>query len=110
MICVILLKARPKDPFLKKYCNPKKIQGLELQQIKTYGRQILEVFFFCFLYHTLLSEGFCGGFFFNLVVFVLLVFMFFFFFLSTAMLLEKIDKLFVQARFFWQQTSKLNVN
>ncbi|NXS19380.1 PXK protein, partial [Mystacornis crossleyi] len=30
-------------PFLKKYCNPKKIQGLELQQIKTYGRQILEV-------------------------------------------------------------------
>lgn len=36
-------KAKPKDPFLKKYCNPKKIQGLELQQIKTYGRQILEV-------------------------------------------------------------------
>ncbi|KAM6247573.1 PX domain-containing protein kinase-like protein isoform 3-T3 [Spheniscus humboldti] len=35
--------AKPKDPFLKKYCNPKKIQGLELQQIKTYGRQILEV-------------------------------------------------------------------
>nr|XP_058932213.1 PX domain-containing protein kinase-like protein isoform X6 [Kogia breviceps] len=35
--------AKPKDPFLRKYCNPKKIQGLELQQIKTYGRQILEV-------------------------------------------------------------------
>ncbi|KAM7063475.1 PX domain-containing protein kinase-like protein isoform 4-T4 [Molossus nigricans] len=35
--------SKPKDPFLKKYCNPKKIQGLELQQIKTYGRQILEV-------------------------------------------------------------------
>uniref|UniRef100_A0A669P1A7 PX domain-containing protein kinase-like protein n=1 Tax=Phasianus colchicus TaxID=9054 RepID=A0A669P1A7_PHACC len=39
----LIYKARPKDPFLKKYCNPKKIQGLELQQIKTYGRQILEV-------------------------------------------------------------------
>ena len=36
-------KAKPKDPFLKKYCNPKKVQGLELQQIKTYGRQVLEV-------------------------------------------------------------------
>lgn len=40
---MFFLKAKPKDPFLKKYCNPKKIQGLELQQIKTYGRQILEV-------------------------------------------------------------------
>jgi len=49
---VFLLKAKPKDPFLKKYCNPKKIQGLELQQIKTYGRQILEVFFF-FIYQPL---------------------------------------------------------
>ncbi|KAJ6668138.1 hypothetical protein lerEdw1_015515 [Lerista edwardsae] len=39
----IFLKAKPKDPCLKKYCNPKKIQGLELQQIKTFGRQILEV-------------------------------------------------------------------
>ncbi|XP_058582372.1 PX domain-containing protein kinase-like protein isoform X3 [Neofelis nebulosa] len=38
----LIYKAKPKDPFLKKYCNPKKIQGLELQQIKTYGRQILE--------------------------------------------------------------------
>ena len=36
-------KAKPKDPFLKKYCSPKKVQGLELQQIKTYGRQVLEV-------------------------------------------------------------------
>ncbi|KAG8430477.1 hypothetical protein GDO86_020532 [Hymenochirus boettgeri] len=35
--------AKPKDPFLKKYCNPRKIQGLELYQIKSYGRQILEV-------------------------------------------------------------------
>jgi hypothetical protein len=41
--CCFYPKAKPKDPFLKKYCNPKKIQGLELQQIKTYGRQILEV-------------------------------------------------------------------
>ncbi|EPQ09102.1 PX domain-containing protein kinase-like protein [Myotis brandtii] len=39
----LIYKSKPKDPFLKKYCNPKKIQGLELQQIKTYGRQILEV-------------------------------------------------------------------
>ncbi|XP_048344250.1 PX domain-containing protein kinase-like protein isoform X2 [Sphaerodactylus townsendi] len=38
----LIYKAKPKDPFLKKYCNPKKIQGLELQQIKTFGRQILE--------------------------------------------------------------------
>ncbi|XP_066554321.1 PX domain-containing protein kinase-like protein isoform X2 [Amia ocellicauda] len=38
-----ICKAKPKEPFLKKYCNPKKIQGLELQQIRTYGRQILEV-------------------------------------------------------------------
>nr|XP_006126830.1 PX domain-containing protein kinase-like protein isoform X2 [Pelodiscus sinensis] len=39
----LIYKAKLKDPFLKKYCNPKKIQGLELQQIKTFGRQILEV-------------------------------------------------------------------
>ncbi|XP_072438502.1 PX domain-containing protein kinase-like protein isoform X1 [Chiloscyllium punctatum] len=38
-----ICKAKPKDPFMKKYCNPKKIQGLDLQQIKTFGRQILEV-------------------------------------------------------------------
>ncbi|XP_048038530.1 PX domain-containing protein kinase-like protein isoform X2 [Megalobrama amblycephala] len=37
-----ICKVKPKEPFLKKYCNPKKIQGLELQQIRTYGRQILE--------------------------------------------------------------------
>ncbi|TSM44112.1 PX domain-containing protein kinase-like protein [Bagarius yarrelli] len=36
------LSVKPKEAFLKKYCNPKKIQGLELQQIRTYGRQILE--------------------------------------------------------------------
>ncbi|XP_069062656.1 PX domain-containing protein kinase-like protein isoform X2 [Pleurodeles waltl] len=39
----LIYKAKPKDPFLKKYCNPKKIQGLELHQIKTFGRHILEV-------------------------------------------------------------------
>uniref|UniRef100_A0A8C9CIA8 PX domain-containing protein kinase-like protein n=1 Tax=Phocoena sinus TaxID=42100 RepID=A0A8C9CIA8_PHOSS len=39
----LIYKAKPKEPFLRKYCNPKKIQGLELQQIKTYGWQILEV-------------------------------------------------------------------
>ncbi|XP_066206677.1 PX domain-containing protein kinase-like protein isoform X3 [Saccopteryx leptura] len=39
----LIYKSKPKDPFLKKYCNPKKGQGLELHQIKTYGRQILEV-------------------------------------------------------------------
>ncbi|KAL2091667.1 hypothetical protein ACEWY4_013930 [Coilia grayii] len=38
-----ICKVKPKEPFMKKYCNPKKIQGLELQQIRTYGRQILEV-------------------------------------------------------------------
>ncbi|MGH0164146.1 UNVERIFIED_CONTAM: hypothetical protein FKN15_046449 [Acipenser sinensis] len=38
-----ICKAKPKDPFLKKYCSPKKIQGLDLQQIRTFGRQILEV-------------------------------------------------------------------
>uniref|UniRef100_A0A8C1RI08 PX domain containing serine/threonine kinase n=1 Tax=Cyprinus carpio TaxID=7962 RepID=A0A8C1RI08_CYPCA len=37
-----ICKVKPKEPFLKKYCNPKKIQGLEQQQIQTYGRQILE--------------------------------------------------------------------
>ncbi|XP_064422314.1 PX domain-containing protein kinase-like protein [Latimeria chalumnae] len=42
-----IAKAKPKDPFLKKYCNPKKIQGLELQQIRTFGKQILEVLKFC---------------------------------------------------------------
>ncbi|XP_023655405.1 PX domain-containing protein kinase-like protein isoform X1 [Paramormyrops kingsleyae] len=38
-----ICKVKPREPFLKKYCNPKKIQGLELQQIRTFGRQILEV-------------------------------------------------------------------
>ncbi|XP_059400046.1 PX domain-containing protein kinase-like protein isoform X5 [Carassius carassius] len=37
-----ICKVKSKEPFLKKYCNPKKIQGLEQQQIQTYGRQILE--------------------------------------------------------------------
>ncbi|XP_053326083.1 PX domain-containing protein kinase-like protein isoform X2 [Spea bombifrons] len=38
----LIYKSKPKDPFLKKYCGPKKTPGLEPQQIKTYGRQILE--------------------------------------------------------------------
>ncbi|XP_051979938.1 PX domain-containing protein kinase-like protein isoform X2 [Xyrauchen texanus] len=37
-----ICKVKPKEPFLKKYCNPKKIEGLELQQIRSYGKQILE--------------------------------------------------------------------
>uniref|UniRef100_A0A4W5PN94 Protein kinase domain-containing protein n=1 Tax=Hucho hucho TaxID=62062 RepID=A0A4W5PN94_9TELE len=39
----LICKVKPKEAFMRKYCNPKKIQGLELQQIRTYGRQILEV-------------------------------------------------------------------
>ncbi|XP_055503543.1 PX domain-containing protein kinase-like protein isoform X1 [Leucoraja erinacea] len=38
-----ICKAKPKDCFMKKYCSPKKSQGLDLQQIKLFGRQILEV-------------------------------------------------------------------
>ncbi|XP_043934736.1 PX domain-containing protein kinase-like protein isoform X4 [Protopterus annectens] len=38
-----ICKAKPKDLYLKKYCCPKKIQGLELHQIRNFGRQILEV-------------------------------------------------------------------
>ncbi|MED6247707.1 hypothetical protein ATANTOWER_014144 [Ataeniobius toweri] len=37
-----ICKVKPRDSHLKKYCNPKKSQGLELEQIKLYGRQILE--------------------------------------------------------------------
>ncbi|XP_073325138.1 PX domain-containing protein kinase-like protein isoform X2 [Pagrus major] len=37
-----ICKVKPRESYLKKYCNPKKSQGLELQQIKQYGRQILE--------------------------------------------------------------------
>lgn len=55
---MFLFKAKPKDPFLKKYCNPKKIQGLELQQIKTYGRQILEVILLYLLWIFLFGCGF----------------------------------------------------
>ena len=51
----LIYKAKPKDPFLRYYCNPKKIQGLELQQIKTYGQQILAVLKF------LLDKGFPYG-------------------------------------------------
>ncbi|XP_041945958.1 PX domain-containing protein kinase-like protein isoform X1 [Alosa sapidissima] len=50
-----ICKVKPKEPFLKKYCNPKKIQGLELQQIRTYGRQILEALKF------LHDKGFAYG-------------------------------------------------
>uniref|UniRef100_H2RZK6 PX domain containing serine/threonine kinase n=1 Tax=Takifugu rubripes TaxID=31033 RepID=H2RZK6_TAKRU len=37
-----ICKVKPKECYLKKYCNPKKREGLELQDIKKYGRQILE--------------------------------------------------------------------
>uniref|UniRef100_A0A8D3C6Q7 PX domain containing serine/threonine kinase n=1 Tax=Scophthalmus maximus TaxID=52904 RepID=A0A8D3C6Q7_SCOMX len=37
-----ICKAKPRESYLRKYCNPKKSQGLELSQIKLYGRQILE--------------------------------------------------------------------
>ncbi|XP_031424356.1 PX domain-containing protein kinase-like protein isoform X3 [Clupea harengus] len=50
-----ICKVKPKEPFLKKYCNPKKIQGLELQQIRTYGRQVLEALKF------LHDKGFAYG-------------------------------------------------
>ncbi|KAB0403545.1 hypothetical protein E2I00_015241, partial [Balaenoptera physalus] len=51
----LIYKVKPKDPFLRDYCNPKKIQGLELQQIKTYRQQVLEVLKF------LLDKGFPYG-------------------------------------------------
>uniref|UniRef100_A0A3B3TUK2 PX domain containing serine/threonine kinase n=1 Tax=Poecilia latipinna TaxID=48699 RepID=A0A3B3TUK2_9TELE len=37
-----ICKVKPRESHLKKYCNPKKSQGLELEQIKLFGRQILE--------------------------------------------------------------------
>ncbi|XP_059184375.1 PX domain-containing protein kinase-like protein isoform X1 [Centropristis striata] len=37
-----ICKAKPREIYLKKYCNPKKSQGLELHTIRLYGRQILE--------------------------------------------------------------------
>ncbi|XP_030578837.1 PX domain-containing protein kinase-like protein isoform X2 [Archocentrus centrarchus] len=37
-----ICKVKPRESYLKKYCNPKKSQGLELSHIKLYGRQILE--------------------------------------------------------------------
>ncbi|XP_024916122.1 PX domain-containing protein kinase-like protein isoform X3 [Cynoglossus semilaevis] len=37
-----ICKVKPRESYLKKYCNPKKSQGLELSEIKLYGRQILE--------------------------------------------------------------------
>lgn len=40
---MLSLQVKPKECYLKKYCNPKKREGLELQDIKKYGRQILEV-------------------------------------------------------------------
>ncbi|XP_056660271.1 PX domain-containing protein kinase-like protein isoform X6 [Monodelphis domestica] len=38
----LIYKAKPKEPFLRKYGSPKKAQGLELAHIKAFGRQILE--------------------------------------------------------------------
>lgn len=40
---MLSFQVKPKECYLKKYCNPKKREGLELQDIKKYGRQILEV-------------------------------------------------------------------
>lgn len=40
---LLSLQVKPRESYLKKYCNPKKSQGLELPDIKQYGRQILEV-------------------------------------------------------------------
>ncbi|XP_054906118.1 PX domain-containing protein kinase-like protein isoform X1 [Poeciliopsis prolifica] len=37
-----ICKVKPRESHLKKYCNPKKSQGLELEQIQLFGRQILE--------------------------------------------------------------------
>lgn len=37
-----IYKVKPRDTYLKKYCNPKKSQGLDLPSIKLFGRQILE--------------------------------------------------------------------
>ncbi|KAK7877674.1 hypothetical protein WMY93_031618 [Mugilogobius chulae] len=37
-----ICKVKPKEMYLKKYCNPKKSQGLDLSCIKLYGRSILE--------------------------------------------------------------------
>ncbi|XP_077428914.1 PX domain-containing protein kinase-like protein isoform X2 [Vanacampus margaritifer] len=37
-----ICKVKPRENYLKKYGNPKKIQPLELSHIKLYGRQILE--------------------------------------------------------------------
>ncbi|KAF7648204.1 hypothetical protein LDENG_00160340, partial [Lucifuga dentata] len=37
-----IYKVKPRECYLKKYCNPKKSQGLDLPHIKLYGRQILE--------------------------------------------------------------------
>uniref|UniRef100_A0AAQ4QTV9 PX domain containing serine/threonine kinase n=1 Tax=Gasterosteus aculeatus aculeatus TaxID=481459 RepID=A0AAQ4QTV9_GASAC len=37
-----ICKVKPRESYLKKYCNPKKSQGLQLQDVKLYGRQILE--------------------------------------------------------------------
>uniref|UniRef100_A0A667XWD9 PX domain containing serine/threonine kinase n=1 Tax=Myripristis murdjan TaxID=586833 RepID=A0A667XWD9_9TELE len=37
-----ICKVKPRETHLKKYCNPRKSQGLEVPLIKLYGRQILE--------------------------------------------------------------------
>lgn len=43
LILLSSVQVKPREIYLKKYCNPKKSQGLELSHIKLYGRQILEV-------------------------------------------------------------------
>ncbi|XP_072296211.1 PX domain-containing protein kinase-like protein isoform X2 [Eucyclogobius newberryi] len=37
-----ICKVKPRETYLKKYCNPKKSQGLDLPCIKLYGRTILQ--------------------------------------------------------------------
>uniref|UniRef100_A0A3B3Z9T6 Uncharacterized protein n=1 Tax=Periophthalmus magnuspinnatus TaxID=409849 RepID=A0A3B3Z9T6_9GOBI len=50
-----ICKVKPRESYLKKYCNPKKSQGLDLPSIKLYGRTILEAL------RLLHSSGlFCG--------------------------------------------------
>ncbi|KAG7278239.1 hypothetical protein CRUP_012735 [Coryphaenoides rupestris] len=38
----LIYKVKGSEVYLKKYCNPRKSQGLELLHIQTYGRHILE--------------------------------------------------------------------
>ncbi|CAL8336709.1 unnamed protein product [Merluccius merluccius] len=38
----LIYKVKVREPYLRKYCNPRKSQGLELHLIQHYGRHILE--------------------------------------------------------------------